>query len=902
MPSSRIFDYLPAYARLLDEKGVLQHFAIALQTQIDDCQKSIEQAETIFDPNTCPPQWLHYTAQTVGMSEYGEHYLGVGLRAEWPAWYKRDAIQRFSGYTSLKGTEWGIREAIALWLQWNPAHDDQRLAIVFAMGDRLTRDMPGYQNDRTRYGADRLRMFPERKLIAGGDQSRSALVQYRTLSGTAYSAYGKHWSDRKLTLEKKRRYDSDGSVMATQRPRMNFYLAESEWNRVFPDVLMLNKEIWNTFASPYVYGWLTYAAPAIVLKLAPELKNLDIELDPKTGLATIYQTSKTAIVAGTMYGQRWRSKARWPAKSIAEIETGFITNEPGHRFGDQWNIAIKTGMLYRPRRRAITFQKTTQQPETIVCNPGDLIEIETGVETIEIPALWCNSNTIQSKLSAIDFSGEMPFYLDLRPVGRIETGYINIPQVRSAGLFRLDSVPTIETPWITIESSIVTDYLNIQDLQRGSFLPNFHIEMPYRIQPLYTNRSNYLDITDRIETSYITTKSAARLIENHPPRSHSFGHAWRRSPIYHRKKQPSEMTLHTGRIETLRIDTLGPIETGYIDMTGNAKTITKKIKKTFKLCNVNGYKKRSILKRITTRSKLPNSYGLFETYPIIKTVSDAANWELQFQADQVYQLRPSAMFWAKSTDGKALEDRALQPDIQTGRMNLYLEFLIDCDRDIQLENLSLRLKGKVLIGRNISQTLNLTKGTAFGVRIGVPLRFSSSSSTIANDWATWHYLQQLQDQYQDIKALQPIALPEIELPTIQPIVFESDDLDLGVAPKEIDLIKLLQQTNEGMQLIINNLTRISETGSRIFAKPLLNPIVTVEASGAVRSTFVLSSGLGNHNFTVATLTTIAEPVTEIERPVIRLVGVDSIEMTFWSGEAIGSNEVQIWICEGSKRV
>jgi hypothetical protein len=689
--------------------------------------------------------------------------------------------------------------------------------------------------------------------------------------------------------------------MATQRPRMNFYLAESEWNRIFPNILTLNREIWNTFASPYVYGWLTYAAPIIVLELAPELKDLDIEIDPVTGLATVYQTKKNAIVAGSRYGDRWPSKARWPSAPVTVSVTDFIRNEPGHRFGDQWNIAIKTGMLYRPRRRRVTWEKTTQRPETIVCNPGDSIEIQTGIETIEIDALWCNSNTIQTKLSAIDFSGEMPFYLDLRPAGRIETAYIETPVVRSAGLFEIESFGPIETPQITIEFSIVTSTIDVQELQVGSFLPKFEIEMPYTIQTLYTNRSNYIEVPSPIETPYITLKSDARLIEIHPPRSHSFGHVWGKSPIYHRRKQPSSMSVYTGTIETFTMPSFGPIETDVIDLSGNAKTIVKPIRKKFNLCNVKGYKRRSIFERVKTRSKLDDSYGLFKTYPILETVSQSKNWELQFQADKIYQLRPSAMFWAKSSDGKTLEDRALQPDIQTGRMNLYLEFLIDCDRDIQLETLSLRLQGKVLIGRHISETLNLTQGTAFGVRIGVPLRFSSNTSTIANDWAAWHYLQQLQDQYQEIKRLQPIALPELTLPDIKQIVPTPSEPDLGIVPAEIDLIELLEQSNQSLQTIINNLIRISETGNKVFAKPLVNPIVE-SSSGAVKSTFTLSSGLGSHNFTIATLTTIAQPVTEIERPEIRLVGTDSIELVFWSDAAIGSNEVQIWICEGSKTI
>jgi Phage tail protein (Tail_P2_I) len=901
MPSSKIIDYIPVYARLLDERGILEHFATHLQTQIDDCLKAIELAETIFDPNTCPPQWLHYTAQTVGMSNYGPHYLGVGLRSEWADWYKREVIQRFSQYTAQKGTEWAIREAIDLWLQWPPAHDDQRLSITMAMGDRIVRDLPGYQNDRTRYGQDRLRMFTEKKLIGGGDQARFTWTTYRTLSGKAYSVYNRLWSDRRLTLDKRTNYASDGSVMAPQRPRMNFYLAESEWNLIFPNILTLNREIWNTFASPYVYGWLTYGAPIIVLELAPELKNLDIEIDSETGLATLYETTEYPVIAGMQYGQIWTKRTQWNSQFITTIKTDFIKNEPGHRFGDQWNIAIKSGMLYRPRKRQVTWKETSLQPNQITCTPGDFIEVQTGVESIDISAIWTNSNTIQSRLSAIDFSGEFPFYLDLRPDGRIETEYIEIDRVRDVGLFELTISDYIEAEYINIDDSqIETDRVPIREIQLGSYLPSLYLEISDRIDVLYSNKTNYLEITDYIQTDRIVTQSPARLIERYPATSHSFGHIWGRSPIYHRPKQPSRMTLHVDSLETHAINVDYIQIEDRLEMSGVARTIERKIKKKVRLCNVNGYKKRSILNRVKTRSKLSDSYSLFDTYPILKTVSQAENWELQFQADRLYKVRPSTMFWAKSTDGKILDDRALQPDIQTGRLNLYLEFLIDCDRSINLEGLSLRLQGEVLIGRHFPAWLNLTQGTAFGVRIGVPLRFSSNTSTIVDDWAFWNYSQQLQDQYEILRSRLPLEISDQILPERkeEPIVNPIEP-DLRIAPTETSLIDLLRDTSESMQIIINNLSRISETGNKVFSKTLRNPIIETTA-GAIKSTFTLSSGLGSHNFTIATLTTISEPITEIARPEIRLIGTDSIEFIFWSDEPIDSDDIQVWICEGSK--
>jgi hypothetical protein len=901
MPSSRIVDYLPAYARLLDEKGVLVHFSIALQTQVDECLKAIEQAETIFDPNTCPPQWLHYTAQTVGMSAYGEHYLGVGLSASWPDWYKRESIQRFSKYTSQKGTEWGIREAISLWLQWTPAHDENRLTITLSMGDRAMRDMPGYQNDRTRYGADRLRMFPEKKQLGGGDQARSTRVRYRSFSGQAYSIYGRSWSDRRISLDCYHKYDSDGSVMATQRPRMNFYLAESEWNRIFPNILILNNEIWNTFASPYVYGWLTYGCPPMLLEIAPELQNLDIEIDPETGFATIYQTKETSIVAGMQYGQKWRNRTRWASNPTTEIKTGIINIEPGQRFGDRWNIAIKKGGLYRPKKRLVTWNKVTQNTGTIACVPGDSMEVKTGTETIEIPAIWCDSNTIQTKLSGLNFYGDMPYFLDLRPVGKIETFFIQQPLIRTAGLFVLESIPSITVPSakITVPSAkIETFYFTITDLQLGSYLPKISIAMPYTIQTTYTNKRNYIDMSHSFEAPYIALKSAPKLIEQRPARSHSFGSTWGRSPIYHRPKQPSAMAVYTGNIETFGIDMPYSIETPSIIISGNARTVTKTIKKIVRLCNVVGYKKRSIASRIKKRSKLSDSYDLFKTYPILKTVSNASNWELQFQADRLYRLKPSAIFWANSSDGKTLEDRALQPDIQTGRLNLYLEFLMDCDRDFQVETLSLRLQGKVLIGRRIAERINLTRGTAFGVRIGVPLRFASNTSTIANDWATRQYLEQLQDQYNEIKSRVPLK-EALQLPVPTDVIPSAIPPDLGINKPEKTLTELLKETSEGMQIIVNNLSRIAQ-GNKVFPKALKNPEITIDqASGLTQSRFEISTGLGDHNFTIATLTTTSEPITEIERPEIRLTGFDSVELVFWSAEPIPSNQFQVWICQGS---
>jgi hypothetical protein len=68
-------------------------------------------------------------------------------------------------------------------------------------------------------------------------------------------------------------------------------------------------------------------------------------------------------------------------------------------------------------------------------------------------------------------------------------------------------------------------------------------------------------------------------------------------------------------------------------------------------------------------------------------------------------------------------ERSMRPDITSGRLNLYIEFLIDLPKTIQAEKFSLKLKGETVVCDRVN--LTLSQGTCFGLKFIVPLSFSA---------------------------------------------------------------------------------------------------------------------------------------------------------------------------------
>jgi hypothetical protein len=264
--STRIYDDLPLYARLADETGVLAHVCEAYQPEIDAILSRLERQEFFYNPDLIPERFLDWFGQFVGLAPVGEYWLGLGLNPDWPAQHKRTVIMRAWRYWQLKGTEWGIREALALWLQWEEAHNRDRLSIKLPFGKTPTAYLPKWWDYVTPYDAWLTQTWEERQQLGSGDYPQTYQPDWFSLeSPDWFWEYGKVWTDRTLDQVDGIPIDSLGSALGPDRPWMHLYPEVQDWNRLFPDVVELNSEIWSAQTQPTTFGWLDFEETSPVL-------------------------------------------------------------------------------------------------------------------------------------------------------------------------------------------------------------------------------------------------------------------------------------------------------------------------------------------------------------------------------------------------------------------------------------------------------------------------------------------------------------------------------------------------------------------------------------------------------------------------------------------------------------
>jgi phage tail-like protein len=395
MVSSKIFDYLPLYAKLLDDAGILEHFADALQPQFDEVLQVLDLREPYFAANTCPSEWIHWVAQFAGLANVGTDWIGIGINPDWPDDHKREVINRAAAYYARKGAEWGLREAYALWLQWEDAHSE-RLTIHLPFGKIPTATPPNWWDYYTQYDAHLNQSWPERQFFGAGDYPHSYTPDWFTLEGYSIQQYGiDQWSDRTLQAIPAPETYCNGSGLGGQRPWINCYPLEKDWNNIFPNIIKLNYEALNTFAEPEIFGWLSYKL------LAP----VNLYLDEQDG----FIIEERLHYDGFKYGDIWHYNA---GETYTHTETELITEEleilPGHSFGDTWtspDFPCPYNSLYAVPYRSYTLPIETEVIETIGCTPGFSGEVQVGVEEQEVgsfPAI--SPNQEMDRIPAIDLS------------------------------------------------------------------------------------------------------------------------------------------------------------------------------------------------------------------------------------------------------------------------------------------------------------------------------------------------------------------------------------------------------------------------------------------------------------------------------------------------------------------
>lgn len=222
MPSPSIYENLPLYARVADERQILRHVCDAIQPPYDEMRYLLSRMDFFFDPDHTPAEFLDWFGQIVGLAPIDDQWLGLGLNPEWGEQHKRDVIKRAWLYWQLKGTDWAIREALDMWLQWRDSHTD-RLLFTIPFGKTPTAQPPGWWDYQTCYGDQRLHPWTEIKRLGMGDNPREGF------SGAAIGPYHT-W--------------------------LHLNPTDADWNKLFPDIYTLNPEIWDAHRTVTVFGWI----------------------------------------------------------------------------------------------------------------------------------------------------------------------------------------------------------------------------------------------------------------------------------------------------------------------------------------------------------------------------------------------------------------------------------------------------------------------------------------------------------------------------------------------------------------------------------------------------------------------------------------------------------------------
>jgi hypothetical protein len=260
--SRRFFELLPIYAQLADEIGLLEHFCDqAVQPLLDFFYEQIDAQQYRYNVDH-PLSFGHldWLGQFVGLGEISGHHLGIGINPDWTTESKRRLIKKAWKYWQYKGTEQGVRDAIAFWLLWEESQSKDRLEIILPLGKSIQEFPPGwivYGNQRNLW---RVQTTSQTQRMGWCDRPSGYYIP-RQFKLTPYEGWGKNYgsiySRRILKYNTPPHIYGDLSRMGSHRPWLHFNdLSEEEWRLLFPGIFELNGEMFSVHDIPTVVGWL----------------------------------------------------------------------------------------------------------------------------------------------------------------------------------------------------------------------------------------------------------------------------------------------------------------------------------------------------------------------------------------------------------------------------------------------------------------------------------------------------------------------------------------------------------------------------------------------------------------------------------------------------------------------
>jgi hypothetical protein len=371
-PSELIIDYLPIHARMLDDSGVFEHFSMVAQPYVDLILELATYRETVFDASTAPPAWLPYIGQLLGLGLVSDRWLGVGLNPQWDAARMRRVILAQPEYLRRKGTEWGIREAVSLWLNFVDAHDPERLVIQQPFGQGSEATPPNWWGYDTTYDANlNLRWLEKSRVGVGGEsvQDRSNNEWRIVGRGGQIQQYGEGdwWSDRVVDRLIAPKQLQPGSSFSWESPWMSFEdLHPNDWYEVVAGIQELNFQIWNTHANPVVFAWLSHCGFPNGYRSCDAVSQTPILLRPSRRPEQ-YEETVVEVYDGFHYERDWWYAPPFDYDAITETVTEQdLLVSPGHAYSDCWAseyTPVEPGQWYYTRQTGQVIERTVTRKQ-----------------------------------------------------------------------------------------------------------------------------------------------------------------------------------------------------------------------------------------------------------------------------------------------------------------------------------------------------------------------------------------------------------------------------------------------------------------------------------------------------------------------------------------------------------
>ena len=891
--SPRFYDHMPLYARLADDEHLLEHVCDSVQPPFAQVRKKLAEREYYFNPaHPSSAPYLDWLGQWVGLAVVDGKWLGIGLNPDWREFEKRRVVLAAWKYWQLKGTEWGIREAMRMWLGWEGAHDRTRHQIFLPFGKRPTKTPPSWWGYDTTYDAHLTQLYPERQHLGSGDYS----------PGVDYQPTWQEWkkstadllplpyalNSPPLTESVPEPIPHSTSHLGPNRPWQHFYLKNGEeWNQLFPNIYELTPEAWSSQAIPTLFGWWVAEAEKVILR-SSQL--------PRTRTITEFD------VDGIHYGDFYPYLAREAGESTQlvsrAVDFGIVGSDYLDWLGGLGRQGYSTTEVIATPEIAIAgcnyerewYDARSQASETISLTPYDG-NLANAFEWFDFPEgdwWYFAPGAVQSSVWQIqDIDSALPPYQTTVPAhthtetldqiappypGNLWTVYphqtivstletVVIPAVACTPGMLADFVTGVDE-WTVVHDAIAgsqlvkwvpgtSEYHAIIQLNTG--VAGFEwgdweisLQVPYFAAPqaLFTPPTELLSPAAPLSSTDPLLPSD-RLVRSYPPPAISEAHWYTASfpsPVDQVIRQPNHWQLEQ---PTRIADYFMPYDhTSSWYAFGEADWIeTVEIPKVerVQLCNVvDNWTMKQIIYWREYDVLIPENdlnYSLMDIYPILQHLRNGNDWCLYLETTtRLIQLAPTTIIWVDPAD----ETRRSTTYSQDQRFTkLLLEFVVQPAVSDRLKSLLVEVDGTRIYQKAVD--LDFRAPGTFGFRFTVPTE-PEPATTMTNG-----------------------NLPDLTLTTEE----ELPELTDTISPRlPLNFIRLYT---------------------------LRDRILTTEASGLIKTTFLVDTGLDSNRLEIGQIQLAQPPHAEVPRPETRVLPNGTIEVVFRRDVPILNDQVRIWV-------